>query len=101
MSLPRLPIRRRQFRAHGAAGLRLHAEDDEARRKVAADRNRPQFHVVPPAHLLNDPNEPLYWKGRYHLFCPYAPGDDLLRPAIDSDSCRVMITPKKRFRRVS
>src|SRR2546428_5939954 len=56
---------RRQFLAFGAASataLALRVEDQEAlRRKLAADRNRPQYHIVPPAHFLNDPNGPLYW----------------------------------------
>jgi beta-fructofuranosidase len=69
---------RRQFLAFGAASataLALRAEDQEAlRRKLAADRNRPQYHIVPPAHFLNDPNGPLYWKGKYHMFYQYAPG---------------------------
>lgn len=31
----------------------------------AADR--PQFHVAPRDGWLNDPNAPLYWKGRWHM----------------------------------
>lgn len=40
---------------------------------LAADRHRPQYHLMPPANWLNDPNGPLYWKGRYHLFYQYSP----------------------------
>src|SRR6185437_15383014 len=40
---------------------------------IAADRHRPQYHLMPPANWMNDPNGPLYWKGRYHLFYQYAP----------------------------
>ncbi len=28
---------------------------------------------MPPSAWLNDPNGPLYWKGRYHLFYQYSP----------------------------
>src|SRR3984893_3609879 len=40
---------------------------------LAADRPRPRFHLIPPSAWLNDPNGPLYWKGRYHLFYQYSP----------------------------
>ena len=40
---------------------------------LATDRHRPQYHLMPPANWLNDPNGPLYWKGRYHLFYQYCP----------------------------
>jgi beta-fructofuranosidase len=41
--------------------------------KLANDRHRPQFHLMPPSLWLNDPNGPLHFKGRYHLFYQYAP----------------------------
>jgi beta-fructofuranosidase len=40
---------------------------------LASDRHRPRFHLMPPSAWLNDPNGPLYWKGRYHLFYQYSP----------------------------
>lgn len=42
--------------------------------KVAADPWRPRFHFAPPAQWMNDPNGPVYWKGRYHLFYQHNPG---------------------------
>lgn len=36
--------------------------------------HRPRFHVQPPANWSNDPNGPLFWRGRYHLFYQYNPG---------------------------
>jgi beta-fructofuranosidase len=40
---------------------------------LASDRHRPRFHLMPPSLWLNDPNGPLHFKGRYHLFYQYAP----------------------------
>ena len=40
---------------------------------LASDRHRPRFHLMPPSFWLNDPNGPLQFKGRYHLFYQYAP----------------------------
>lgn len=40
--------------------------------RLARDRHRPQYHLMPPANWMNDPNGPLYWKGRYHMFYQYA-----------------------------
>lgn len=40
---------------------------------LASDRHRPRFHLLPPSAWLNDPNGPLYWNGRYHLFYQYCP----------------------------
>ena len=35
---------------------------------IAHDPNRPSFHLLPPHNWMNDPNGPIFWKGRYHLF---------------------------------
>ena len=42
--------------------------------QLAADPRRPQYHLLPPANWMNDPNGPLYWKGQYHMFYQYNPG---------------------------
>ena len=34
---------------------------------------RPQFHFTPAKNWMNDPNGPIYYKGRYHLFYQYNP----------------------------
>ncbi|MCL4812479.1 MAG: glycoside hydrolase family 32 protein [Vicinamibacteraceae bacterium] len=72
---------RRQFLSLGGASLAALAlrgtEDRGLRQQLASDRHRPQYHIVPPAHYLNDPNGPLYWRGRYHLFYQYAPGGSM------------------------
>jgi beta-fructofuranosidase len=41
--------------------------------KLVADPRRPQFHLLPAANWMNDPNGPIYWKGRYHMFFQYNP----------------------------
>jgi beta-fructofuranosidase len=40
---------------------------------LADDPNRPQFHLLPAANWMNDPNGPINWKGRYHMFYQYNP----------------------------
>jgi beta-fructofuranosidase len=40
---------------------------------LAQDTNRPQFHLLPAANWMNDPNGPIYWKGKYHMFFQYNP----------------------------
>jgi beta-fructofuranosidase len=40
---------------------------------LAADPRRPQFHLLPTANWMNDPNGPIYWRGHYHMFCQYNP----------------------------
>lgn len=32
------------------------------------DRYRPEYHVLPPAHWMNEPHAPVYYDGQYHLF---------------------------------
>jgi beta-fructofuranosidase len=45
-----------------------------ARDTIARDPHRPQYHLVAPAHRINDPNGPIYHRGTYHMFyqkaCP-------------------------------
>ncbi len=37
------------------------------------DPRRPQFHLLPAANWMNDPNGPIYWNGKYHMFFQYNP----------------------------
>ncbi|HUN84368.1 MAG TPA: glycoside hydrolase family 32 protein [Terracidiphilus sp.] len=32
------------------------------------DPSRPEYHLLPPHNWMNDPNGPIWWKGKYHLF---------------------------------
>jgi beta-fructofuranosidase len=41
---------------------------DPASGDIASDPLRPSFHLLPPHNWMNDPNGPIYWKGKYHLF---------------------------------
>jgi len=49
------------------------ANDDALRARLAADPLRPQFHLLPAKNWMNDPNGPIYWKGKYHMFFQYNP----------------------------
>jgi beta-fructofuranosidase len=35
---------------------------------IAHDPLRPEFHLMPPHNWMNDPNGPIWWKDKYHLF---------------------------------
>jgi beta-fructofuranosidase len=41
--------------------------------ELANDPRRPQYHLLPAANWMNDPNGPIYWKGQYHMFFQYNP----------------------------
>ncbi len=41
--------------------------------KLASDPLRPQYHLMPAHNWMNDPNGPIYYRGRYHMFYQYNP----------------------------
>jgi len=41
--------------------------------RLATDPLRPQYHLLPPANWMNDPNGPIWFNGRYHMFYQYNP----------------------------
>jgi beta-fructofuranosidase len=43
------------------------------RHNLRNDPQRPQYHFLPPANWMNDPNGVVQWQGRYHLFYQYNP----------------------------
>jgi beta-fructofuranosidase len=40
---------------------------------LANDPQRPQFHLLPSANWMNDPDAPVFWNGKYHMFYQYNP----------------------------
>ncbi len=42
-------------------------------RKLASDPLRPQYHLLPAHNWMNDPNGPIFYRGRYHMFYQYNP----------------------------
>lgn len=71
--------KRREFlRTIGAAGLCASFplaswQAETLQQRLAADPLRPQLHLLPAQNWMNDPNGPIYWKGRYHMFFQYNP----------------------------
>jgi beta-fructofuranosidase len=41
--------------------------------KLKSDPLRPQFHLLPASNWMNDPNGPIFFGGRYHMFHQYNP----------------------------
>ena len=41
--------------------------------KLAVDPLRPQYHLIPDHNWMNDPNGPIFYNGRYHMFHQYNP----------------------------
>ena len=78
-----MTITRRELLARALAGgtalcmfRRLPVRDALAKptaKQLAADPRRPQFHLLPAANWMNDPNGPIYWHGKYHMFYQYNP----------------------------
>jgi len=63
-------MRRRDFLALAGA---LPLAASAPAKKLAADPQRPQYHLLPPANWMNDPNGPIFWQNKYHMFYQYNP----------------------------
>lgn len=48
-------------------------DSSELCRKLANDRQRPQYHLLPAHNWMNDPNGPIFYRGKYHMFHQYNP----------------------------
>ncbi|SET60881.1 GH32 C-terminal domain-containing protein [Paenibacillus sp. NFR01] len=60
--------------AHGGIRPQLQYDDIKLdRTPLLTDRHRPQYHVSPPAHWMNEPHAPIYFDGQYHLFYQHNP----------------------------
>lgn len=72
------PMTRRTFLGSCVAGTALTAMPltswgQEPASKLATDPMRPQFHLLPARNWMNDPNGPIYFRGKYHMFYQYNP----------------------------
>ncbi|MFC3116078.1 LamG-like jellyroll fold domain-containing protein [Cellvibrio fontiphilus] len=43
------------------------ADTTIARREFDGDKHRPQYHLMPDAHWMNEPHGPFYYQGKYHI----------------------------------
>lgn len=79
-----MPISRRDFLQFSAAaaccshwpGLLAHSSDTANAAlpsQLANDPLRPQYHLLPAKNWMNDPNGPIFFRGRYHMFYQYNP----------------------------
>jgi beta-fructofuranosidase len=59
--------------AAAAVGRSGFAQADALEQRLAHDPERPQFHLLPAKNWMNDPNGPIYFNGRYHMFFQYNP----------------------------
>lgn len=92
-----MPLSRRRFLTTGAgaalsnAALARAAALAPQTSPLATDPLRPQYHLMPARGWMNDPNGPIFWQGRYHLFFQVNPtggadwGDISWAHAVSSD----------------
>jgi beta-fructofuranosidase len=68
---------RRQFITSAAALVvaprTLLSESEPVVARLASDPRRPQFHLLPARNWMNDPNGPIFFNGKYHMFFQYNP----------------------------
>jgi len=57
----------------GMMAQAVSGSDDELEVRLASDPRRPQFHLLPAKNWMNDPNGPIYFNGKYHMFFQYNP----------------------------
>jgi beta-fructofuranosidase len=73
---------RRKFLSNSASasvvGLTFQSASSRAsviapQHELQRDVLRPQFHLLPAANWMNDPDGPIYWNDHYHMFYQYNP----------------------------
>jgi beta-fructofuranosidase len=75
------PISRRRFLAQASIAATaallppaaLATKELRLDARLASDPRRPQYHLLPAANWMNDPNGPIFYQGRYHMFFQYNP----------------------------
>lgn len=70
-----------------------------------SDSERPAFHFHTPANWMNDPNGPIFYKGRYHVFYQFNPygdawgnmhwGHGVSRDLVDWEHWPIAVWPSK------
>jgi beta-fructofuranosidase len=76
-----MPVSRRLFAKLSAAAALTPAwvhvmpapSTQDGGRKLCSDPLRPQYHLLPAHNWMNDPNGPIFFRGRYHMFYQYNP----------------------------
>jgi len=48
-------------------------DESELASRLKNDPLRPQYHLMPAANWMNDPNGPIFYRGRYQMFFQYNP----------------------------
>lgn len=67
---------RRSFLTGSLAATVLLARRAHSQPNLAGDPLRPQYHFLPPSGWMNDPNGPIVWNGKVHLFYQTNPHGD-------------------------
>lgn len=72
------------------AAEEVQVDSSKVEAQLALDPMRPQFHLLPAKNWMNDPNGPIYFNGKYHMFFQYNPhaatwGDMSWNHAISDD----------------
>ena len=69
-------LARRPARPAGQSARTRETSVKAAAERIKSDRDRPIYHLLPPAYWNNDPNGPVYFKGKHHLFYQCNPYGD-------------------------